>query len=576
MDSTTGILSQFRDFFWADPLRGVAVTAAVIALATTPIVFAVLGRRDYFQARRGRTLRRPSWPAVVCGMMLVMGIPAIFLALVVKSQYFDKDRYEFDPNQTWTVIEQGRGYRSPEELNEAIRAEMKRLGDQRKDLVNNVKKLDDAMLALRAVAGQSPAVAGALPEVLQRLAGVRQAVGVDAPQQLLDFTAPPAALAAAAAPAPAAVVSATVTAPSVPTPAAAPGGGLSNAEVQAELAGVPEAQRPLAAMLPLVDLPPGWTVGKSGTRHLETFNAENLFEKIDGRAESFIQYDVRGMAYAFYHPTGDESNEVQVYIFEMGSPLKALGKYGSEKPDDAQVVPLGSEGYTAAGSTLFYADRFYTQIVSTQDDPKFAAFALDLAKRIVARQKPAETLVTAPAQAAPAPPAPGTSPPPAQVQAQEATPEALFALLPAEPKKSGTKYVAQDVFGYSFLSDVFMADYQQGDSQWQGFLRPYADAAAAQKVFEQYLAEAKTNEATIKTVDAEGADQMVLSNNFGLIDVVFLKGNAVGGANGAPEAGPAEAFARAFVKGLPKTVPYMEPEKTPATEDSEGADKEKD
>ena len=120
MGSTTGIISQLRDFFWADPLRGVAVTAAVIALVTTPIAFAVLGRLDYLQSRRGRTYRRPSWPAVLCGLMLVMSIPCIFLALVVKSQYFDRNRYEFDPNQTWTVIEQGRGYRSPEELNEAI------------------------------------------------------------------------------------------------------------------------------------------------------------------------------------------------------------------------------------------------------------------------------------------------------------------------------------------------------------------------------------------------------------------------------------------------------------------------
>jgi hypothetical protein len=146
--------------------------------------------------------------------------------------------------------------------------------------------------------------------------------------------------------------------------------------------------------------------------------------------------------------------------------------------------------------------------------------------------------------------------------------------LPAEPKKAGAKYVSQDVFGYSFLSDVFMADYQQGEATWQGFLRPYADADAARKVFEQYLAEAKTNEAEVKTVEAEGADRMVVSDNFGLIDVVFLKGNAVGGANGAPEAGPAEAFARSFVKGLPKAVPYIEPEKTSAAEDAEGAEKD--
>jgi hypothetical protein len=230
-------------------------------------------------------------------MMLVMGIPAILLALVVKSQYFDKNRYEFDPNQTWTIIEQGRGFRSPEELNEAIRGEMQRLANQRKELVEGVKKLDEAMLTLRAAAAQSPAVAQALPIVLQRLAGVRQAVGVDGPQQLMDDTAPPAAL-PPPAPAPVAVAVAptpTVTAPGVPR--RGPGRPAAQAEVDAELAAVPDPQRPLAAMLPLVDLPPGWAVGKSGSRHLETFNAENLFEKIDGRAESFIQYDVRGMAY---------------------------------------------------------------------------------------------------------------------------------------------------------------------------------------------------------------------------------------------------------------------------------------
>ena len=37
---------------------------------------------------------------------------------------------------------------------------------ERKNLVNNVKKLDEAMLALRSVAGTSPAVAQRFPGVL--------------------------------------------------------------------------------------------------------------------------------------------------------------------------------------------------------------------------------------------------------------------------------------------------------------------------------------------------------------------------------------------------------------------------
>src|SRR5262245_46729880 len=118
MSPSTGVFPQLLDFFGRDPLMAVALVAAIVALATTPIAFAVLGRMDYLQARRGRTYRRPEFFSVVCAMLLVMGIPAIFCALVIKSQYFDKNRYEFDPNQTLTVIDQGRAYRNSEEITE--------------------------------------------------------------------------------------------------------------------------------------------------------------------------------------------------------------------------------------------------------------------------------------------------------------------------------------------------------------------------------------------------------------------------------------------------------------------------
>ncbi len=387
----TKYVSELQD----DPLMVLALTAALIAMACTPIAFAVLGRMEWFKARRGRIMQRPEFASVVVGMILVMAIPAIFSVLVLKSRYFDKNRYEFDPNKTWSVLEQGRGFASVKEADLAVQHEMERLALARKDLVDNVKKLDDAMLALRAVAGTSPAVAQTFPGVLQSLAGVRKSVGVDGPQQLMDFTAPPAVLKNAMA---GTSPSGTATIAAVDTPAPAPvsstgptvaaANGLSPAQVEAEIAAVPEPQKAIAAMLPLSDLPPGWTPGKSGTKYIESFSADNLYEKIDGRAESFLQYGVKGMAYTFYHPTGDPSNELQVYVFEMADSLKALGKYGSEKPDEAKVIPVGDEGYTAAGSTLFYAGKYYTQIVSTQDDAKFAAFALELAKRVAAKQKP--------------------------------------------------------------------------------------------------------------------------------------------------------------------------------------------
>jgi hypothetical protein len=591
----TGLWARYRDELVSDPFLVLALSAALVALASTPLVFAVLGRLDWFKARRGRIMQRPEFSSIVAAIILVMAIPAIFAALVMKSRSFDHNRYEFDPNRTWSVLEQGREFKDLKTADDAVKQEMERLALERKNLVENVKKLDEAMLALRSVAGTSPAVAQRFPRVLQTLAGVRKSVGVDGPQQLLDYTAPPVDLRAMAA-AGLGTNSGLATAPALPTgPASIPpapaapaatGSGLSTSQIDAELATVPEPQRKLAAMLPLGDLPAEWTVGKSGENHLESFNADNLYEKIDGRAESFIQYGVKGMAYAFYHPTGDPSNELQLYIFEMADPLKALGKYGSEKPDEFKLVPIGSEAYTTAGSTLFYSGRYYTQIVSTQDEPKFSAFALELARRVAARQKPggnaapattsteSTKVATAASTTSPAgnvatgapsnegakdpatetkPAADKGNPTPAEI-----TPATFFALLPAANRQGDAKYVAQDVFGYSFLSDVFMADYKEGTDAWQGFIRPYRDVAEAKALLEKYIVGVKKDGAEVKTLTAPGADEIVLSNNIGLVDVVFRKGNTLAGANGATSAAAAEKFARGLAQSLPALVPTLD------------------
>ncbi len=130
-------------------------------------------------------------------------------------------------------------------------------------------------------------------------------------------------------------------------------------------------------------------------------------------------------------------------------------------------------------------------------------------------------------------------------------------MLPAKGREGEPKYVAQDVFGYSFLSDVFMADYKEGDVTWQGFLRPYRDTQEAKAVFQKYIEGVKKDGAEVKSIAAEGADEIVVSSNIGLIDVVFRKGNTVAGANGATAAAPAENYARALAKSLPSKVPTL-------------------
>src|SRR5271166_3067411 len=115
MMNVTGLWAKYSNELRDDPLLVLALTAALFALASTPIAFAVLGRMQWFKARRGRVLQRPAFSSIGIGMVLVMAIPAFFAALVLKSRSFDKNRYEFDPNRTWSVLEQGRGLKDVEE-----------------------------------------------------------------------------------------------------------------------------------------------------------------------------------------------------------------------------------------------------------------------------------------------------------------------------------------------------------------------------------------------------------------------------------------------------------------------------
>ena len=327
------------------------------------------------------------------------------------------------------------------------------------------------MLALRAVAGQSPAVAQTLPDVLQRLAGVRQAVGVDAPQQLMDFTAPPAGprrrrrRPSAVAPAPA--VGGAERRPGGPGRRPDPGRGRRRAGRRARAAAPAGRDAPAGR--------PARRAGRSASRGAGTWRRSTP-RTCSRRSTAAPRASSSTTCAGWPTPTttrpATSRTSVQVYIFEMGSPLKALGKYGSEKPDEVEALPIGTEGYTLGRQhpvlrgPVLHPDR----LDEGRPEVRRLRPGAGQADRRPAEARGADGLASAAA---------------AEPAAGPATPEALFALLPAGPSRPAPKYVAQDVFGYSFLSDVFMADYQEGDVTWQGFLRPYPDADAAQKVFEQ-------------------------------------------------------------------------------------------
>ncbi len=665
-----GMLNQLLEWFWSDPLRGIAAAVSLFAMAATPVALLILGRQEYIFTRRGRTYRKPEWWSIVTGAALVMGVPGLVLVLLVKSQYFDSDRYEFDPNRTNTVLDQGRQYRTAQEAFDAIEAELARvrsardqlltsveqvqaatgglreladgsaeldaqlspiikqletlrdavdldafdpsavlsgfsaikeqleavsmseslrladdllrnqmlgLAEERKELVEAVKAVDSDLLDLRAVAPNSPELKKSLDPILESLVAVRRAIGLDAPQQLEDAESPPAdvvelmaALNEAGLGSRIAVPIASTTIPGgadlgTPglSPAQAQGPGLSPTEREAELTNVPEPQQTLAGFLPLTNLPGGWEIGKSGDRYLESFNAGNLFEKIDGRAESFVLYDVVGMAYTYYHPKGDPSNEVQLYIFELSNALNALGKYGTEKPDELEPLELGAEGYASGASVFFHAKSYYVQIVPTTDSAEFSEFALQIAQRISNEMIPGSAPEPS-AKADESMPLATNDPSISEAaeetetaEVEEVDPTIFFSLLPQGEEKTRQEYVAEAVFGYEFLTDVFTASYVKDNLNWQAFIRTYATPDKAKEIAGAYRDEIELFGGTITEIETEFAESCFLAESFGWVEVVFQKGNALGGISGDMPAENARELALEYAGTLPAESPFL-------------------
>ena len=493
-------------------------------------------------------MQRPEFSSIVVGMMLVMAIPAIFAALVLKSRSFDKNRYEFDPNRTWSVLEQGRGFKSLEEADAAVKAEMERLALERKNLVDNVKKLDEAMLALRAVAGTSAAVAQAFPSVLQSLAGRPQERGRRRPAAVA-WTSPRrrSSCRTAAGRPPAAAGrrrrrSAPPAAAAGPRAAPPAGNGLAPAQVEAELAAVPEPQKGIAAMLPLADLPPGWTVGQVGRAlHRDVQRREPLREDRRPRRE-LPPVRRQGDGVHLLPPHRRPVERAPALHLRDGRPAQGPGQVRLREARRGQGHP-GRRPRATPRPAARSSTRASTTPRSSR--PRTTPSSPPSRSSWPSGSPPSRSRAERPGAGRGASPPAGRgrrSPTPAEAKAaakpRRGRGHARDLLrLPAGGGQAGRPQVRRPgCLRLQLPLRRLHGRLQGGRRHLAGLPPPLRDAKEAKEVLREVHGRASSRTAPrSRRSQAEGADEMVVSSNIGLFDVVFRKGNTLAGANGATE-----------------------------------------
>ncbi len=121
----------------------------------------------------------------------------------------------------------------------------------------------------------------------------------------------------------------------------------------------------------------GWTAAEPDG----LYDAESLYEYIDGGAEVYRALNVRAVFARRYEREGFP--EIIADLFDMGSPSDAFGAYHH---DLREGVPagIGQESEYADGALAFWKGRYFVSILATDETPETRGALIEVGRRVAA------------------------------------------------------------------------------------------------------------------------------------------------------------------------------------------------
>ncbi len=205
------------------------------------------------------------------------------------------------------------------------------------------------------------------------------------------------------------------------------------------------------------------------------FTKETLFDHINGEAELYFPYGFDALATARYVKKAASGSEIVADVYRMGSLLDAFGIWSNYRKADAPGCAVGADCVLSSSQMLFYQDRYFVRLQATgtptPGQDVFLACGRALSRNLPAgKGRPGEL--------------------------------EIFHVHGVVPKTE--RYLPQSVLGYPFFRRGMTAEANLNGERAQVFVVFEDSAAAARKVFDQYLASLKEAGLEAKRSGKEG------------------------------------------------------------------------
>jgi hypothetical protein len=207
----------------------------------------------------------------------------------------------------------------------------------------------------------------------------------------------------------------------------------------------------LIGLVPGTDAIAGWALDGEAL----FYAGDNLWEYIDGSAESFLSFGFRGMvAQNYVSPAG---KGLKVEIYEHESSLMAYGIYAQMRSPGVTIRDIGAEGFSDDYSLSFWKGRFFVRVAVFEKDPALQEALMAYGRAIAAKIPERGEL---PAEAAAFP---------------------VEGLVP-----HSICYLTSGVLGREKFPPAFVGVYKLGDEEAKLYLSTLPDSAAALDTFAWY------------------------------------------------------------------------------------------
>ena len=250
----------------------------------------------------------------------------------------------------------------------------------------------------------------------------------------------------------------------------------------------------------------------------EFYNADNLFEKIDGRAPAYQNYNVQQLRCRSFNVVAEAGSYVDVYEYRFDSPVDAFGMFALERDPKGRSLDFAPDGYSGEMGYFFRQGVVYVQIIASDQKAGTLALAKAIAQNR-AKELPADDRGLAGRRRLPA----------------------------AGMIADSVSFVPENAQGQAAFKDVYQAKYKSNGVELPFFIMVAApdDAAKAWKSFQDFCARFGQAE---NLPDAAGA-KIFRAQVFGKWKVVYQRDGELGGVFDAADEAKARAFVEKYLHG---------------------------